>query len=266
MFMESLCDFAIDLITVTAGAIIAIAILDQLNSALYVWLAFGLLVLNVPLRLWKHIIEKGERTEKAERIGLGEAPVGTIQSLRVLRTSIGDLFLILVGVFLFYLAYNTKIPLIGKSVRDYVQYGTTEIMTLIAAIAVALYTYKTVNQMIRNRRKETIEKMLEQVYSPIYESFFEAKKKGELKHRGLKWDISIEKLDDINRIIAKFGHYFDENDLQVLRDTLQKGKTQPEPFKSCLFEDADIAGTFSEIIEKKRNNLIKELRNLIKAP
>jgi hypothetical protein len=266
MFMEALCDFAIDLITVAAGAIIAVAIVDHLNSVFYVWLAFALLILNVPLRVWKHLIEKGERIEKAETPGLTETPVSTIRIPRVLRTLLGDLFLILVGGCLFYLAYNMKIPLLGKSIRDYVQYGTTQILTLIAAIAVALYAYKTVNEMIRDRRKETIEKMLEQVYSPIYESLLEAKEKGTREHGGLKWDISTEKLDDINRIITNFGHYFDASDLLTLRNTLQKGLKQADPLKSYLFQDTDIAETFDRIIEKKRNNLVKELRELIKPP
>ena len=60
MFTEVLCDFDIDLITVSAGVIIAVAIVEQLNSAFYVWLGFALLALGIPFRLWKYTVENKE--------------------------------------------------------------------------------------------------------------------------------------------------------------------------------------------------------------
>lgn len=74
----------------------------------------------------------------------------------------------MVGVVVFYFVYNWKIPCLG-SLRDHVQLGATEILTLIAAVAVALYAYKTVHEMTKDRRKDRIEKMLEKVYNPFYE-------------------------------------------------------------------------------------------------
>jgi hypothetical protein len=77
------------------------------------------------------------------------------------------LFFIVVAGVAFYFLYNTTIPGLGKSVRSFVQYGTSELLTLLAAIAVALYAYKTVYEMTKDRRKDTVEKKLEKVYTPM---------------------------------------------------------------------------------------------------
>jgi hypothetical protein len=52
-----LCEFAIDLITVIAGAVIAVAIIEEKLSLLYVSLAFGLVAVSIPFRLWKYTVE-----------------------------------------------------------------------------------------------------------------------------------------------------------------------------------------------------------------
>ena len=63
---------------------------------------------------------------------------------RVIRGPLQDLFFIVVLGVTFHVLYNTTIPGLGKSVRSFVAYSTSEVLTLLAAIAVALYAYKTV--------------------------------------------------------------------------------------------------------------------------
>jgi hypothetical protein len=48
-----LCDFAIDLITITAGAVIAVAIIEEKSAFLYVSLAFGLVAVSIFFRWLK---------------------------------------------------------------------------------------------------------------------------------------------------------------------------------------------------------------------
>jgi len=55
-FLIILCEFSIDLLTITAGAIIAVTIVT--NDKLYVWMSAGFLVLSLPFRYWKLGVKK----------------------------------------------------------------------------------------------------------------------------------------------------------------------------------------------------------------
>jgi hypothetical protein len=185
-----------------------------------------------------------------------------------LRSFLRDLLVIIVLGAAFYFLYNTAIPGPGKSVRSFVQYGTSELLTLLAAIAVAIYAYKTVYEMTKDRRKDAVEKKLEKVYTPIYEILLGAREKGRTDHGPSTWDLSVDEAERIKGIMRHYGHYFkDKADLDRFRLTiLRKGKREPKYGKSWLFEETVMGPVFAKIIEREREALTKEFRELTKPP
>jgi hypothetical protein len=168
----------------------------------------------------------------------------------------------------FYFLYNAPILGLGKSVRSYVQYGTSELLTLLAAIAVAMYAYKTVYEMTKDRRKDVVEKKLEKVYTPIYEILLGARERGRTNHGPSTWDLDMGEGEKIKGIMRDYGHYFkDKTDLDRFRVTvLKKGKKEPKYGNSWLFEETDMGPVFADIIEREREALTKEFRELTKPP
>jgi hypothetical protein len=186
----------------------------------------------------------------------------------VVRSAFQDLSLIVVLGLAFYLLYNMTIPGLGKSVRSFVAYGTSEVLTLLAAIAVALYAYKTVYEMMKDRRKDTVEKKLEKVYTPIYETLLGARERGRTTYGPSTWAVREEEMERIKAIIREYGHYFEKTeDLDSFRKTLlQKGKVEPKYGDSSLFEEVDMGPVFEKIIERKKEELTKQFRELTKPP
>jgi hypothetical protein len=178
------------------------------------------------------------------------------------------LFLVVVAGVAFYFLYNTTIPGLGKSVRSFVAYGTSEVLTLLAAIAVALYAYKTVYEMMKDRRKATVEKKLEKVYTPIYEILLGARERGRTNHGPSTWAVRGEEMERIKAIIREYGHYFESTeDLDSFRKTLlQKGRVLPRYGDSSLFEEDAMGPVFDEIIERKKEELTRQFRELTKPP
>ena len=172
----------------------------------------------------------------------------------------------LAGV-VFYLLYNTPIPVLGKSVRSFVAYGTSELLTLLASIAVALYACKTVYEMTKDRRKDTVERKLEKVYIPIYEILLGARENGRKNHGASTWGVSVEELERIKSIMRDYGHYFEKKeDLDTFRKTLlQKGKKEPMYGRWWLFEETDMGPVFERIIEREKDALMTEFRELTRG-
>lgn len=161
---------------------------------------------------------------------------------------------------------RVDLPVLGKPMRQVVGFNTIEALTTIAAIAVALYAYKTVNQMVRDRSKDRVEKALELVYSPLYKILRDARDKGRKEHSQTTWDVSKLDLDRIDKILEDYGHYFDEGDLEAFRAALAIKTEEPIHHNSWLFDDKDVKGPFEDVIEKKWKRLHKEFRDLTKPP
>jgi hypothetical protein len=185
-----------------------------------------------------------------------------------LRNFLRDLLVITALGAAFYFLYNTTIPILGRSIRSFVAYGTSELLTLFASVAVALYAYKTVHEMMKDRRKDTVEKKLEKVYTPIYETLLGAREKGRSNHDPSTWDISVKEIEHIKDIMKEYGHYFrTREDLDTFRKTLlQKGKKEPTHGNSWLFQESDMGPVFEKVIEAEKEALIKEFRELTKPP
>ena len=185
----------------------------------------------------------------------------------VLRKFLRDLFVIVVLGVVFYFLYNTPIPGLGKSVRSFVQYGTSELLTLLAAIAVAMYAYKSVYEMTKDRRKDVVEKKLEKVYTPIYEILLGAREKGRAIYGPSMWALPVDDEERIKDIMRQNGHYFkDKADLDRFRTTiLEKGKMLPAS-SSLLYEETVMGPVFDEIIEREKEALTKEFRELTEPP
>lgn len=188
---------------------------------------------------------------------------------RIVRGPLRDLFFIVVLGVAFYVVYNTTIPGLGKSVRSFVAYGTSEVLTLMATIAVALYAFKTVYEMTKDRRKDTVERMLENVYSPLYEILRKAKfengdRSKARSHPGFEWSVKDDELDRIRNTVERFGHYFDRDEVTKFSRLLEKPKrTRVSVFWFNGFSEVEMSGRF-EYIKKQRQDLMEELRQLTK--
>lgn len=190
---------------------------------------------------------------------------------RIVRGPLQDLFFIVVLGVAFYVLYNTTIPGLGKSVRSFVAYGTSEVLTLLAAIAVALYAYKTVYEMTKDRRKDTVERMLENVYSPLYEILRKAKFENDERSKarslpGFEWSLKDDELDRIRNTVERFGHYFDRDEIAKFSKLLENPKrTRVNVFWFNGFSEVEMSRCFKYIM-KQRQDLTEELRQLTKPP
>jgi len=190
---------------------------------------------------------------------------------RVVRGPLQDLcFIVVLGV-TFHVLYNTTIPGLGKSVRSFVAYSTSEVLTLMAAIAVALYAYKTVYEMTKDRRKDTVEKMLENVYSPLYEILRKAKFENDERNKarslsGFEWSVKDDELERMRNTVERFGHYFDRDEIAKFSRLLENPRrTRVNVFWFNGFSEVEMSRHF-EYIVKQRQDLMEELRRLAKPP
>ena len=146
---------------------------------------------------------------------------------------------------------------------DWIVVISAVIMTA-ATVALARYAYVTIEEGKKDRRKDTIEKQLENVYTPIYEILRLARDRGQPLDSST-WAVSKKELERIDKIIATFGHYFGRDDLERFRKTLQRGKEEPAYKETMLYQTAEINDAV-QYIEKRRKDLMTELEELTAAP
>jgi hypothetical protein len=136
----------------------------------------------------------------------------------------------------------------------------------------------------KNRRKDTIENMLQNLYSPLYEilrraryetSDFKAMVIAEWNNKGREGPrdcvLSEEQLVRVREIVERFGHYMDSDEQARLTKVLSNpdsiGAIHVERLKQPqhLFLNSEIDQRF-DYIKERRDTLRKELEHLIKAP
>ena len=137
------------------------------------------------------------------------------------------------------------------------------VITTAATVPLVRYAYVTIGEGKKDRRKDTAEKQLENVYTPIYEILRLARERGQ-SHGPSTWVISKKELERIDEIIARFGHYFGRVDLERFRKTLQRGKEEPVYKETMLYQTAEINDAV-QYIEKRRKDLMAELEELTAA-
>jgi len=151
-------------------------------------------------------------------------------------------------------------------------------------IVLAYYAMSSVEEMKRDRRKERIEKMLEDLYSPLHHILWKAKNEtlaqrseydniGNAKRKnGYGYILRIEERNQILQLIVRFNHYMDSDTANQLTQILEKrspwgAKTKlGELFLGKLFEYSDeLLDPKFKIISEKHAELKAELEDLTKS-
>lgn len=171
-----------------------------------------------------------------------------------------------------------------ESYADWVM-AVSSVVTIAVTSALVYYAYVTTNESRKGRRKDTIESMLENLYSPLYEALrraryetsdFKAMVIGEWSRKEGRQGprdcvLSEERLADVREIIEKFGHYMDSVEQALLTKVLSNpdsiGAISRERLKhpQHLFLNAEIDPRF-DYIKETRDTLRKELEELTKGP
>jgi hypothetical protein len=106
---------------------------------------------------------------------------------------------------------------------------------MIATAFVAYYAYVTIREGRKNRRKDTIEKMLEHTYSPLYEllrraQFASDRVTIQLANPQREYALTEEEFREVWEIIERFGHYLGSQERMALtKDLEQKHDLYSEP-------------------------------------
>jgi len=134
------------------------------------------------------------------------------------------------------------------------------------------YAKATIEEGKKDRRKETIEKQLENLYSPLRETLWRAKKGNEYHRRTTResiqrvgvidYVIENEELDDILTRIKTFGHYLDPEEGERLTQALGQSEETEHP-EYRQIQNAYIDSHFN-YIDEKRKRLTEELVKLTK--
>ena len=157
------------------------------------------------------------------------------------------------------------------------------IVMTIVTIVLARYAYVTIEEGKKNRRKDTVERMLENLYSPLYEILRRARYETDKfklmviaewnkEGRGGPRDcvLSEEQLARVREVVERFGHYMDPVEQALLTKVLANpnsigaisGDRLTQPWH--LFLNAEIDPRF-DYIKKTRDTLRKELDELIRV-
>jgi len=151
-------------------------------------------------------------------------------------------------------------------------------------IALAYYAMSSVEEMKRDRRKERIEKMLENLYSPLHHILWKAKNETlaqrceydnirDVKRKnGYNYILRIEERNQILQKIVQFNHYMDSDTANQLTQILEERSpwgaqtNLGKLFLGKVFEYSDeLLDPKFKIISEKHAGLKTELENLTRA-
>lgn len=130
----------------------------------------------------------------------------------------------------------------------------------------------------KNRRKDTIEKMLESLYSPLYELMRRAGYEDTEERRWVRQQPSTQgprdyafeerELEEVRHIIEKYGHYLDQTILMKLNITLDRFdqvipsySTSAGPHPYYRFWNGDMDPFFRHV-DKRCNELREQLQQV----
>jgi len=105
-----------------------------------------------------------------------------------------------------------------ESISDWIQ-AAAAVATTFATFIIIYYAKVTIDEGKKNRRKDTIEKMLEYLYSPMYELLPRARHEQTDERRWVRQQPSTQgpgdyafrqqELAELRGIVEKYGHYLD---------------------------------------------------------
>ncbi len=162
-----------------------------------------------------------------------------------------------------------------ESWSDWIQAFAATASTF-ATFVIVYYAKLTIDEGKRNRRKDTIENMLEKIYSPMYEILRRAKFGNDEIRQSIRADPSgngprdyvLEKneVDEINQLIERYGHYLNPIDLAKLTKAIERPIRSNRVFPGfgiAYFHllNAEIDPHF-ESIKNCRDQLRRELEEL----
>jgi len=146
----------------------------------------------------------------------------------------------------------------------------------IVTLALAYYAYRTIEEGRKQRKKDTIEKMLENVFFPLYETLrrarFEEGRRGirqEKFHRGPRdYAFQERELAGMREIIERYGHYLDPVRLMKFNMDLDKYDlvipsydTRKAPSRYYRFWNGDMDPYF-EYFKRRCEELREQLQRL----
>lgn len=104
----------------------------------------------------------------------------------------------------------------------------TDWITAGAGVVVAFFAYVTVREAQRNRRKDVVEKMLDNVYSPLYEILRRAQFADNWRNEVRRIDppreyvLEEREFTEARNIVERFGHYLGHVERMAVTNALEK--------------------------------------------
>lgn len=159
-------------------------------------------------------------------------------------------------------------------ISDWVQ-----LIQVFVTLGLVYYAYVTINEAKKNRRKDTIERMLENIYSPMREILTRARREDtslrasirkEPAKNGIRdYVLSPQEYDQIQRMIDQFGYYLGSVELGRLRMDFEKYEVDIPPYKpeegpiSWFRYNTDVFDNHWRFFQSKCDELTAELDALV---
>jgi hypothetical protein len=178
----------------------------------------------------------------------------------------------------------TALAIVGLAGVISIVLGWTTAATLpdwimaVATVTLVAYSYVTIEEGKKNRRKDTIEKMLEDVFFPLYQVLWRAKYEGtsgRVQMRGGRdgyYAIRDKEIENIQDILERFGHYVDAAKLKEFNEVLdhpQDRRTCGGPLEPSFlysgYANAQMDPFFNHV-KRQSEQLKKQLRDLAGVP
>lgn len=138
----------------------------------------------------------------------------------------------------------------------------------IATVVLVVYSYLMIKEGKKNRRKDTIEKELEQVYSPIYEIMRRARHETSQDRQDIRarecrkgprdWAFEEREYEEIRKIFATFGHYLDSDGFAKLMIEFDASDRESSDEQSIIVWLPRASGT-TEKVERKYYRFVNPL-------
>jgi len=137
----------------------------------------------------------------------------------------------------------------------------------VATIALVIYSYVTIREGKRNRRKDLVQRTLEEVYGPLYDILRQPKDDAESGSRHANfatepkttYAIPKDKFNAIRNIVNRFGHLIPDEYHSLLVNIMENSK---EDFASNMYPFRDGDYRIWSHFENRRKELMKELQDL----
>lgn len=107
-----------------------------------------------------------------------------------------------------------------------------QVVQVFATLGLVYYAYVTIREAKNDRKKDTIERMLENVYSPLREILMRTRFESTPMRNSVRqvpfqsgprdYVLIQEEFDQVRGIVEKFGHYFEPSELLKFRLELEK--------------------------------------------